>query len=66
MGTMFGKTIFSRIFIINIISVLVCIIILGSMQTVLVTNYISRAERGGSGKKRGFHCGPDPEQYHHG
>ena len=50
MGTMFGKTIFSRIFIINIISVLVCIIILGSMQTVLVTNYISRQSEEALGK----------------
>lgn len=42
MRSLFGKTIFSRIFFINVISVLVCIVILGSMQTVLVTNYISR------------------------
>lgn len=50
MKAVFGKTIFSRIFIINIISVLVCIIILGSMQTVLVTNYIARQSEESLGK----------------
>ncbi len=39
---MFGKTLFSRIFFINIITVLVCIIVLGSLQMVLMTNYIAR------------------------
>ncbi len=38
---MFGKTIFSRVLIVNMISVLVCIIILGSLQMVLVSNYIT-------------------------
>lgn len=39
---MFGKTIFSRVLIINLISVLVGILILGSLQMVLVSNYITR------------------------
>ena len=47
---MFGKTIFARIFIINIISVLVCIVFLGSMQMVLVTNFISRQSEEALGK----------------
>lgn len=42
MKNLLGKTIFSRIFIINIISVLVCLVVLSSMQTLLVNNYISR------------------------
>ncbi len=50
MRSIFGKTIFSRIFVINVISVLVCIIILGSMQVVLITNYISRQNEESLGK----------------
>ncbi len=50
MHALFGKTIFSRIFFINVISVLVCVVILGSMQTVLVTNYISRQSEETLGK----------------
>lgn len=42
MKAIFGKTIFARIFIINVISVLVCLTVLGSMQMFLVTNYIAR------------------------
>lgn len=36
------QSMFSRIFTINIISVLLCILILGSTETVLMTNYITR------------------------
>ncbi len=36
-----GKSMFSKIFSINMISMLVCIIILGSTQTILLTNYLA-------------------------
>ncbi len=36
------QSMFSRIFTINIISVLLCILVLGSTETVLMTNYITR------------------------
>lgn len=39
---MFGKTIFSRVFFTNLATVLIGIVILGSLQMVLVSNYISR------------------------
>ena len=39
---MLGKSIFSRVFIINLASVLVGIIILGSLQLVILSNYIAR------------------------
>lgn len=38
----FRETIFSRIFIFNIVLILVCMIILGSMQAVMVSNYIAQ------------------------
>ncbi|MEG1441028.1 MAG: HAMP domain-containing sensor histidine kinase [Oscillospiraceae bacterium] len=38
----FGKTIFSRVFMINLASVLVGIVILGSLQMILITNYITK------------------------
>lgn len=41
MRTWFGRTIFSRIFLINIIIVLTCLVILGSTQIILVNNYVS-------------------------
>lgn len=50
MKALFGKTIFSRIFIINIISVIVCLIVLGSMQMILVTSYISHQSEEALGK----------------
>ena len=50
MKSLLGKTIFSRIFIINIISVIVCLIVLGSMQTLLVNNYISNHNEEALGK----------------
>ena len=36
-----GKSMFSKIFSINMISMLICIIILGSTQTILITNYLA-------------------------
>ena len=39
---MFGKTIFSRVFFTNLVTVLVGIIILGSLQMVLMSSYVSR------------------------
>lgn len=42
MRSILGKTVFSRILLINVIAVLVCIILLGSMQLILVTNYVSQ------------------------
>lgn len=36
------QSMFSRIFLINILSVLLCVLILGSTETVLMTNYITR------------------------
>ena len=39
--SLLGKSIFSRIFVINVVAVLICMVLLGSMQFVLVTNYIS-------------------------
>ena len=50
MKSLFGKTIFSRIFIINIISVIVCLIVLGSMQMILVTSYIAHRSEESLGK----------------
>jgi signal transduction histidine kinase len=41
MKAWFGRTIFSRIFLINIITVLVCLVVLGSTQILLVNRYIS-------------------------
>ncbi len=40
------KGIFSKIFSINLIAMLICIILLGSTQTVLVTNYITDYNEG--------------------
>ncbi len=37
-----GKTMFAKIFGINVLSMLVCIIIFGSTQMVLVTNYLTK------------------------
>ena len=37
-----GKSMFSKIFKINMLSMLVCIIILGSTQTILLTNYLAK------------------------
>ncbi len=42
MKAWFGRTIFSRIFSINIIVVLICLAVLGSTQVVLVNQYISK------------------------
>lgn len=42
MKALFGRTIFARVFCINIITVAVCLIVLGSTQIVLVNQYISR------------------------
>lgn len=39
---MFGKTIFSRVFVTNLVTVLTGIIILASLQMVLMSNYITR------------------------
>ncbi len=39
--SLLGKSIFSRIFLINVVAVLICMVLLGSMQFVLVTNYVS-------------------------
>lgn len=39
---MFGKTIFSRVFVTNLVTVLAGIIILASLQMVLMSNYITR------------------------
>ncbi len=39
---MFGKTIFSRVFFTNLVTVLVGIIILGSLQMVLMSSYVSK------------------------
>ncbi len=39
---MFGKTIFSRVFVTNLVTVMTGIIILASLQMVLMSNYITR------------------------
>lgn len=41
---MFGKTIFSRVFVTNLATVLIGIIILASLQMVLMSNYITKQE----------------------
>ncbi len=45
-----GKTVFSRIFLINIVIVLVCIILLGSTQLILLTNFITKQSEESLGK----------------
>lgn len=50
MRSLFGRTIFSRIFIFNVISVLICTIILGSVQVTMLTKYIYRKSEEALGK----------------
>ena len=42
MKAWFGSTIFARIFIINMITVLICLTVLGSTQIILVNQYVSK------------------------
>lgn len=50
MKSWFGRTIFGRIFSINIVIVLICLVVLGSTQVVLVNQYISRQSEEALGK----------------
>ncbi len=50
MKAVMGRTIFSRILVINVISVLACISVLGSTAAILINRYISRQSEEALGK----------------